>query len=565
MYEYFKQDAWFCGYNSLNFDQPIINYMFDFFRGEQPNEFLHRLNKMSNVIIQERDTNNDWKRWKGNKYFKQIDLMLTLAPKKLATGLKSIQATLHWNNLEEYDWPDDGFISTSDFDKLRQYNVNDILSTEYLLNRLEKNLRLREGIKAEYGFPAWSMFDTTIGENILIGRISKAMGISAKQFKDLSTPASTVDLNEVIHPSVQFKTPKLQKILSDLKSQHTIDPGKKGLEYHFVLDKCKCVIGVGGIHGDTGGEVIKPKDDEYLWDSDVASLYPSLILKYRFGPKHLGEHFYTIYQGILDERLEAKRDGVKAKNEALKFALNGISGKMQQEGSGFYDPFAIMQVRMNGQLFILMLAESLMLAGCTIKQLNTDGILYICPKRVEETVRGILRDWELSTRLTLETEEFTAFYQYTINYYFGVLSNGTIKYKGIFIPDVQIGKGLRPKVVAKAVVEYFTKGTPVQTYIRQNTDIKDFLISEKTGKQFDTYCGNNKIQSINRFYASVDGEYYYKVNKESGQRNDVLSGHPVTLANKLPTELPNNINYNYYIAEAMKIVDAIQPRQLSLW
>lgn len=56
--------------------------------------------------------------------------------------------------------------------------------------------------------------------------------------------------------------------------------------------------------------------------------------------------------------------------------LNGVTGKMQQEVSWLYAPFSIMQVRINGQLLLLMLAERLLDLGCKLYQINTDGILY---------------------------------------------------------------------------------------------------------------------------------------------------------------------------------------------
>ena len=51
---------------------------------------------------------------------------------------------------------------------------------------------------------------------------------------------------------------------------HSVNPGRKGIEYHFLLDNSEVSVGVGGIHTRNIPEVIIPRDDEMLLDSDVA-------------------------------------------------------------------------------------------------------------------------------------------------------------------------------------------------------------------------------------------------------------------------------------------------------
>lgn len=52
-------------------------------------------------------------------------------------------------------------------------------------------------------------------------------------------------------------------------------------------------------------------------------MYPSLSINYEFIPPHLGKEFLEVYAGIKNERLEAKRNKQKIKNETLKLAING--------------------------------------------------------------------------------------------------------------------------------------------------------------------------------------------------------------------------------------------------
>jgi len=74
-------------------------------------------------------------------------------------------------------------------------------------------------------------------------------------------------------------------------------------------------------------------------------------------PTHLGTEFLTILEKLTKERLEAKAKGDKVKAESLKITVNSIFGKLGSEFSFTYDPTNLYKVTINGQFFILMLAE----------------------------------------------------------------------------------------------------------------------------------------------------------------------------------------------------------------
>jgi hypothetical protein len=152
-----------------------------------------------------------------------------------------------------------------------------------------------------------------------------------------------IDLSKVILPIVKFDTPILQEVLKDMKSQ-TVSPGRKGYEKHFILDGLEYCVGVGGIHTVNKPEEVIPSNDQILSDIDVASLYPSMIIEHEFYPQHLGREFLEVYSQIKNERIEAKHNGNKIKNETLKLALNGLSGNLQNEHNFCYSPFTVMQI-----------------------------------------------------------------------------------------------------------------------------------------------------------------------------------------------------------------------------
>ena len=235
-----------------------------------------------------------------------------------------------------------------------------------------------------------------------------------------------------------------------------------------------------------------------------------------------------------------------------------------------------MKVRINGQLLLLMLAEKLTQIGCRIVQANTDGLFIIVKKDRIQEYKQICKDWEQLTKLTLEEDRFEAMYQYAINDYIAIKEGYSqskdpklIKTKGMFITEVKLGKGLTPKIIPEAIIKYFADGIPVKDTIYNCTDIKKFLMSEKTGKQWHVEYLGKEQQRTNRFYASTDGGYLWKWKDNEGIKayQNMLTSSGVTILNKFdnkPIE-ERKINYRYYLKEALKIIEELQPRQLSLF
>lgn len=589
-------DKMFCGYNNLHYDNAIINYIIDYYNVMKYKGYrtiCRSIFNLSKVITTSSEDNIDaWKKWKYATYFESFDLLTMLYSNKLRVGLKEMQVTMQYKNVQEFvcDWRAD--LPEKEIDSMIEYNINDVNSTEELLNRCKKDVDLRIAIEDEYKVRVLSKDGVNIGMKILTQKYLEKTGQTWWDIKDLRSPMSVIPLKDVILPFIKYDSPILQKVLSDMKQQ-IVSPGRKGYENKFLFEGLRYSVGVGGIHSVNDPEIIIPKEDEMLIDIDVASLYPSMLIEYEFYPKHLGKEFLEVYRQIKNERIEAKHKGDKVKNETLKLALNGLSGNLQNEHNFCYSPFAVMQIRINGQLLLLMLAEKLTQIGCRIVQANTDGLFVLLKKSVYDQVNKICKDWEQLTRLTLEEDRFKAMYQYAINDYFAITEDNKVKEKGMFITTVKLGKGLTPKIIPKAVINFFKDGVPVEDTIKGCKDIRDFLMSEKTGKQWHVEYMNKEQQRTNRFYASTDGGYLWKWKggdieednyvwdnniqsyKEQGKRivntpkqyQNMLTASGVTLLNYLddkPIE-ERKINYRYYIMEAYKIIRELKPLQLSLW
>ena len=573
----------FCGYNNLHYDNAIINYIIDCYnimKYKGYRDICRSIFNLSKVITtSSEDDNSAWRKWKYMICFDSFDILTMLYSNKLRVGLKEIQVTMQYKNVQEFvaDWQAD--LPENQIDSMIDYNINDVNSTEELLNRCKKDIDLRIAIEDEYGVRVLSKDGVNIGMKILTQKYLEKTGQTWWDIKDLRSPMSVIPLNSVILPFIKYDSPILTRVLNDMKSQ-IVSPGRKGYENKFVFEGLQYSVGVGGIHSVNKPEIIIPKEDEMLIDIDVASLYPSMLIEYEFYPKHLGPEFLEVYKQIKDERIEAKHNGNKVKNETLKLALNGLSGNLQNEHNFCYSPFAVMQIRINGQLLLLMLAEKLTQLGCRIVQANTDGLFVLLKKDVYSKVNNVCREWEQLTRLTLEEERFKAMYQYAINDYFAITEDDKVKEKGMFITTVKLGKGLTPKIIPKAVINFFKNGVPVEETIKGCKDIRDFLMSEKTGKQWHVEYNNKEQQRTNRFYASTNGAYLWKWKEKDTNRFDIsipcptekqyqnmLTASGVTLLNYLddkPIE-ERKINYRYYIMEAYKIIRELKPLQMSLW
>ena len=565
-----KDNKIFVGYNNHHYDDVIINYIIDYkekLTGLPYWRICQSIFNLSSYIVKDEEGSRErLKRWKYAHYFKSMDLLTMQFSQKLRVGLKTMQVTMHYKNVQEYDGDFDQFLPSEKIDEMIAYNVNDVESTTELLSRLKDQVELRLFIEQEHGIDCLSMDSVKMAETFLLEKYSEKSGIPKNVIKEMRSPMDYIPLKDVILPFIRYKNPKLQDVLEDMKKQTVYSKERKGYENKFVISNVVYSVGVGGIHSIHTPKIFHPGEDEFIGHADVASMYPSLLIEYQWGPRHLGKLFCDLFAGLKAERLEAKHTGQKVKNMFLKIVLNSPTGKMQQEVSWMYDPFNVFKIRINGQLILLMLVDRLLELGCEIIQVNTDGVVYRAKNALRERIQEAISEVERITRLEFESDEYEAFYQYAINDYFGVLKGGEIEEKGMFITKTKLGKGLAPVVIPKAIIAYFTKNIPVEEFIKNDRDIKDFLMSQAVDKKFNVWHGEHRVQRINRFYASTNGAYLFK-GTTLQELSNMLTKSGVTILNKfddLPIE-SRKINYRYYISEAKKVIADFTEQQLSLF
>ena len=582
---YFKRvEHIMCGYNNHHYDDIVINYMIFFRNTMKRFDYLKICNSLyylSKAIIESEKTENidKIKQYKYANYFYSFDLMTMLYSAAKQKSLKEVEILLGMDNVQEFEAGFDQRLLDSEIDDMIKYNENDVDATELLLNTVKDEVDLRLEVEKEWGFDALSMSNIRIGEEILL-RKSNLKGVALEEAKSKIRRVAKIENKDIILPFIQYSNPKLKEVLLDVKNATCYpcksDKKQKNYEKKFVLSNTCYSIGEGGIHTINEPRIFKPTADQYIGHSDVTSMYPSLAIIYKWLPVHLGKDFWNVYESLYKERVIAKRNHDELKAKAFKFALNSPIGKMQNESSWAYDPLNAYKIRMNGQLILLMLVDRLLSINCKIVQVNTDGVVYIADKANRELIDQFVHEVENITKLHFDSDDYESFYQYDVNNYFGIRKGysqsgdpSLIEKKGKFITEIGLNNSMTPVVISKAVINYFLTKEPIDKFVKEDKNIRDFLMSQSVNREFKVEYGNKPVQRINRYYASNSGYYLMRVKDKmyETKKESILSDVGVILLNHIdntPIE-ERKINYQYYIGKAKTIVSEFINRQLTIF
>ena len=275
-----------------------------------------------------------------------------------------------------------------------------------------------------------------------------------------------------------------------------------------------------------------------------------------------------------ESKLDKSNKQAYAINAGLKLSLNGAYGKSNDQYSFFYDPKYTMQITINGQLMLSMLAERIAnIDDLIILQVNTDGITVKIPKTKLEEFNNICKNWEIETKYTLEHANYSKFVVRDVNNYLALYTNNSIKLKGLFEIDKELHKNHSMKIVPIALRNYYTNGIPISDTIRNHKDIYDFCIAKKFPRpwyaEYTELIDNQPITTIFkkviRYYITTKGSYLWKINGDDNRHSQLNVGYNVQPFNKFEDKENYNINYNFYIAETNKIINSIDDGQLTLY
>jgi len=500
----------------------------------------------------------------------QLDLFTLhhLDNKAKRSSLKSIQVSMGWPNVMDCELPFDKPVLRSDILSIMEYNVNDVESTEEFYRRSSGKIELRKEFSKMYNIKCLNWNDSKIGSELLLKLYSAKTKSNPQTIRKRRTYRKSIEVGSIIFSYIEFKTNAFQNLLSYFRSQ-VITKTKGSIDYSIRIPNLTIDYGVGGIHGCVNDPGVYYSDKKYIIKSaDVDSMYPSIAIKNELFPAHLGHEFVSVYRDIMTQRLKAKKEGNKIKNEGLKLAINSVYGLSNSEFSYLYDPQFTMGITINGQLLISMMVEKFLEEKWEILMINTDGIEVKIPRSDEMKYQKICRDWEKITKLGLSHKEYNKLVIRDINSYLSIDTDGDIKVKGAFEIDKELYKDNSSRIVPLALQEYYVKGTDPVKFIESHTNILDFCNRFKANRGWyseirteeDFKLKKQRCQKTNRYFISNRGGLYVKINEEDGREYTIEAKQNVTLLNIYNPETPiteYDIDYDYYIREVQKIVNVI--------
>lgn len=535
-------------FNGNNFDMPLLSLALTGADNE-------KIKQACDAVIA-----SNLRAWQLEKKFKfktitaadHIDL-IEVAPGMVS--LKIYGGRLHCDKMQDLPIEPSASISPADRELLRTYCANDLRTTEDLYRKLLPQIELRVKMGEEYGQELRSKSDAQIAEAVIKAEVE---GITGDQVMRPEIEAGT-QYSYSAPDFLSFDTAQLQGILTRIQSDKFVvqDSGKVN-EPQWLKDMTveiggtKYRMGIGGLHSTESGVAHVADEDTLLIDRDVASYYPSIILNLGLAPKHMGNAFTTVYRGIVERRLEAKRTGDKVTNEVLKICINGSFGKFGSKWSVLYSPDLLIATTITGQLALLMLIEQLEIEGIPVVSANTDGIVIKCPKSKVESMDGVVAGWEMTTGFETEATEYSALYSRDVNNYVALKANGGHKVKGVFAQS-GIAKNPTGAVCVDAALAYLKNGTPVEETINGCKDITKFVsIRSVKGGAVDQ-CSDYLGKAVRWYYSSLMlGPLRYKVNDYTVPRTE---GAQALM--ELPFEFPIDVDHDWYITEAKSILKDI--------
>ena len=336
---------------------------------------------------------------------------------------------------------------------------------------------------------------------------------------------------------------------------------------NITVGECPVTLGFGGIHGAIPFHQEEEINGRLIRNYDVASYYPHLMVYYGYTSRNIPNP--QIYADMLETRMRAKKSGDKATANALKLVANTTYGAMLNKYNDLYDPLKGRSVCITGQLFLLELSQHLIAECSTLRivQLNTDGIMVSFDESEYDKVLAITKEWEQRTRFELEEDRIKRIVQKDVNNYVEIPYEGDPKIKGGYLvrgiaPAGAFNINNNATIVAKAIVDYFTKGTEVEITIGECNELFQFQLIAKAGSKYKEayHLVDGKpepVQKVNRVYATTDERYgkLFKVKAEndSTAKIESLPEHCIIdNDNKLTIE---SVDKSWYIELAKKRIN----------
>ena len=585
-----NSDAYWVGYNNLRFDSQVVEWIlrnYDNWHELSNLEITARIAQKAADVIH--DANYDvFPEYREHELtLKQIDLFKIhhYDNKNRMVSLKRLEFEMDLENIEEMPIHHTKTNMTKEeIDLTIDYCYNDVDATyefykitlgntDHPLYKGNNQIELRQDIFEEFGIPCLNYSDSKIGDEMIKKYYCSEKGIEYKELPKKGYFRKSIDVKNCIAKYVTFETTQLKDFLKKINKMQLglQDDFKEHIDFYGnVYSFMK-----GGLHTENKPKVFEADEEYEIIDWDVSSYYPAIIINNGKFPAHLGKEFLRGYKQMFDKRLElkplAKKDKrIKGIVGALKLAVNSVYGKSSDMQNWIYDRQLTMFTTITGELSLMMLIEKYETNDIHVISANTDGVTIKIKKDLIPLMHEINEWWSDLTQYELERTDYSKIIFSTVNDYLAIKTDGEIKKKGDFLTDFELHKNKSARIVPIALEHYFVSGIPVDETIRNHSNLYDFCLRQKATRSFH-YEGTNRLtgevtvyDKLIRYYISTDGEKILKVkNPECQTRaaavSQVEAGEWLaTVCNFLPKNSKvDNINYNYYIEKANRIITKI--------
>lgn len=516
------------GYNNIGFDYPVIHElmmnpwtfteMVAFLKGQ---EIIKSQGYGGLGFIPMRE-----------RLIPQVDLMRINHfdnPAK-RTRLKDLQFAMRSESVEDtpFDFTLD-YLTDEQMEDGIKYNAHDVLETEKFLGKCMHLIKIRQDMldQGVLSGDVLNFSDVKLGTEYLVKKIGRS-----KCYISGSTPRQSlresVSFKDIILPKINFRTEKYEQILDWFKAQTIwmkkederpkLETTLAGIQFHF---------GVGGVHASVEDKYYESTETHVIKDIDVSGMYVAVAIANGFYPEHLGQDFVTAYKQLQsDRKLYLKGTTM---NLILKLAGNGAFGNSNNEYSPFFDPKYTFSVTVNGQLFVLQLAELLsFIPGLDIIQANTDGITAFLPRKIAYLFDLWKSDWECNSNLKLEEVEYTQMWIRDVNNYLAIDTKGNVKRKGAYWYPIEESdyhgssgsnwnKDFSNMSAQKGIEQVLRTGCTPEEVLNCIADSFDFMIRYKTVGASKVFIGDKEMSKTVRYYVSTAGERMIKVSEPKGE------------------------------------------------
>jgi len=565
-------------FNGIHFDSLITNYIITNI-GEMLKlsnlEFCAKVYEIAQSVI--KDDDEKYVGYKYHKLYEEVDVFL-LVSKGLRLSKKiSLKFYAYNLDMDIMEMPVfHGKVDLTDFeiDLVRKYVKQDVNVTKQLALTKREEINLRYWIRNEYGLNCLSWDAPKIASELLLDSYCKKTlpaGCNIYDYKRTIRgrkyeKPSNIRLGDFI-PKIEFKTKQFQDLYNRIcNSYNTFN--EEIIVRNPNGENIKITLGVGGIHSVNDCNKYASDSVSTIYTQDIGSMYPTNIINHGYVSPYLGTVMLDIYSDIKAQRFSAKKNKEKVKDTFLKLILNAFSGLIDQQYSWLYAPEQALGLRITGQLQLIKMVEMLIEYNISVISCNTDGIEVIVQNDNINRYFDLLFEHSKIFDIIWETDTYKFINYKSVNDYIALTTEGKHKVKGEFLYEKQLEGGNEFLIIPIALKEFYVNNIPVETTIKNHSNVFSFTMGKKIDKSFKVYHNGEKVQQLNRVFVSKKGAYLYKQKNTKKTMENVLKDTPVCVYNtpdgKTPQELL--IDFQYYINKTnIKILEMNNLNQVFLF